>query len=370
MTSRTDPFPLVHVAGPPAERGRSYGLQAGERIATGLSMYRDAFETVGISWAQATEYATRFRDQVERYDSGMYAEIVGIAEGSEQSVEAVVILNARNEIIFWHDNDRKRPTIGATDECTAALALPSATKDGHVLHGQNWDWNPRCAESSMVLRIEAEDGPDILTFVEAGQLARHGMNSDGIGLTANGLQSDLDGGKVGAPNPLVRRRLLGAKNLAGAINAVVNADITFSHSLILGHPGGSAINLEVTPEQSYWLQPERGLLVHANHFKCPIARARLHDIGLRRCPESLYRDQRLLEHLQAHHGAIDIDVLKAGFADTFGSPDAILRTPKQRPGGNLSGTVATLIMDLTARRMWIAPSPYLGARFTEYGFDA
>src|SRR5690606_39371330 len=112
-----------------------------------------------------------------------------------------------------------------------------------------------------------------------------------------------------------------------------------------------------------------GILVHANHFKCPVARAKVHDVGLQRCPESLYRDQRTLEHFHRHRGHISIDTFKEAFADTFGAPDAVLRTPKARPGGNLSGTVATLIMDTTARRMWLAPSPYKGVHFTEYGFD-
>ncbi len=367
----TPPFPLIAVAGPPRERGRSYGHLAGERIAAGIALYRDAFATTGIEWPEAMRYAERFRAHVEAYDRDMLAEIEGIAEGSEQSVEAIVVLNARTEIIFWRDHENDTGNAGAVaampEECTAALALPGTTADGHVLHGQNWDWNPRCADTSVVLRIENDDGPDILTFVEAGQLARHGMNSEGIALTVNGLQCDLDCGNLGVPNPLIRRRLLQSRTLAGAIDAVLNTPISFSHSLILSHPAGVGINLEVTPGGAYWLQPEGGLLVHANHFKCPVARGRLQDIGLLRCPESLYRDQRLLDHMRAASPAISVDTFKAGLADTFGAPDAILRTPKARPGGNLSGTVTTLIMDTTERRMWLAPRPYLGSpEFTEY----
>jgi isopenicillin-N N-acyltransferase like protein len=376
MNPPTQPFPIIRVAGPPRERGRSYGRQAGERIAIGLQIYRDAFETVGISWGEAMTYAVRFRDAVRDYDADMHEEILGIAEGSEQPPEAIVALNARTEIIFWHDNERGNRTVLANaqpDECTAALALPPVTADGSTLHGQNWDWNPRCADSAVVLHVSADGSPkgtpDILTFVEGGQLARHGMNSAGIGLTVNGLQCDLDGGKIGVASPLLRRKLLSAPTLAGALDVVLNSDISFSHSLILAHAEGTAVNLEVTPAGSYWLQPEDGLLVHANHFKCPIARAKLQDVGLQRCPESLYRDQRTLEHFQRASGAITVETFKIAFADRFGAPDAVLRTPKARPGGNLSGTVATLIMDLGKRRMWLAPSPYKGVHFTEYGFD-
>ena len=372
QTDLQTPFPLIHVEGPAFERGISYGRQAGDRIDVGLSIYRDAFEVAGIGWREAMGYAERFRQQVEGYDPEMYREIEGIAKGSGQPVEAIVALNARTEIIFWRDNEldvHHAPT-GLQEECTAALALPGATSDGPLLHGQNWDWNPRCAGSAVVLRVVNDNGPDMLSFVEAGQLARHGMNSAGVALTVNGLQCDQDCGVMGVPNPLIRRRLLQSRTLAAAIDAVLSTRISFSHSLMLSHPDGSAVCLEVTPSDAFWLQPENGILVHANHFKCPVARGKVRDTGLQRCPESLYRDQRLLDHLNAHRGSIDLDLIKQGLADDFGAPDAILRTPKARPGGNLSGTVATLIMDTTAQKMWIAPSPYLGISFTEYSMAA
>lgn len=365
-------FPLIHIEGPPHQRGVSYGRQAGDRIAKGLEIYRDAFEVVGIGWQEAMGYAERFRQQIEGYDAAMYREIEGIAKGSEQSVEAIVTLNARTEIIFWRDKEQDAPraSYGMQEECTAALALPCATADGSLLHGQNWDWNPRCAETAVVLRLINEDGPDMLGFMEAGQLARHGMNSDGLALTVNGLQCDQDCGVMGVPTPLMRRRLLTSRSLGSAIGAVLGSRISFSHSLMLSHAQGAAVTLEVTPADAFWLQPENGILVHANHFKCPVARAKVRDTGLERCPESLYRDQRMIDHLTRHLGKIDVKMMKEGFGDVFGAPDAILRTPGARPGGNLSGTVATLIMDAGQGRMWVAPSPYLGARFTEYSLAA
>ncbi len=375
-TKTTPPFPLIHVSGGPHERGLSYGRQAGERIQTGLDIYREAFGNAGIDWSEAMMYADRFCQQVKLYDTDMYNEIQGIAEGSEQPLEAIIALNARTEIIFWRDNEldqvKQVNAPAMQEECTAALALPAATAHGQLIHGQNWDWNPRCADSSVVLRVESNDDkqPDILTFVEAGQLARHGMNSAGIALTANGLQCNLDCGHVGVPNPLIRRRLLQSPTMAGAIDAVLNTRISFSHSLILSHRDGVAVNLEITPEEAFWLQPEHDILVHANHFKCPVARGKIQDIGLLRCPESLYRDQRTLNLMNAAHGRIDIDTFKRAFSDTFGAPDAVLRTPKKRPGGNLSGTVASLIMDTTAGKMWLAPRPYQGVEFTEYSIRA
>lgn len=367
--SSIEKFPLICISGPPFERGKQYGRQAGKQIATGIDIYRDAFATAGIDWPAAMRLASNFTAKIAAYDMAFMQEIQGIAAGSEQSVEAIVALNARTEVIFWHDNEKQRQSTTAVniqEGCTALAALPAVTADGHLLHAQNWDWNPRCEASSIVLKITSEEGPDILTFVEAGQLARHGMNSAGIGLTVNGLQCNLDCGHIGIPNPLIRRRLLSSPTLAGALGTVLNADISFSHNLMLSHKEGAVISLEATPEETFWLYPQEGIMSHANHFKCPVARTKLTDIGLLRCPESLYRDSRVREHLMAERGAINIATVKTALADTFGTPDAVLRMPKARPGGNISATVATEIMDTTAGSLWIAPSPYKDIRFTEY----
>jgi isopenicillin-N N-acyltransferase-like protein len=368
-SSAVQPFPLIHVGGPPRERGFSYGRQAGERIAIGAALYRSAFEAAGVDWSTACSRAKYFLERIGHYDRDMFDEILGIARGSEQPVEVIVAINARTEILFGqHDNEDAGRTVAATmqEECTAALALPPITQNGHVLHGQNWDWNPGCEATTVVLRIDNHKGPNVLTLVEAGQLARHGFNSAGIALTVNGLHCDHDTGKVGVPSPLMRRRLLTATTLGQALETVLATKISFSHNLLVSHSDGVAVDIEATPEQNFWIQPEESLMVHANHFKCPVARARVRDVGLQQCPESLYRDQRVYEHLHNRRGAITMKTLQEAFADRFGEPDAVLRSPKPRSNGTVSATVASLIMDTTQRTMWVAPSPYKGTHYTQY----
>ena len=40
--------------------------------------------------------------------------------------------------------------------------------------------------------LRRDDGPDLLTFTEAGALGRSGFNAAGIAITANYLRSDRD----------------------------------------------------------------------------------------------------------------------------------------------------------------------------------
>ena len=353
-----EPFPLLALEGDAATRGRAYGRAAGERIARGLEVYREDFARRGLEWGRALEAAARYAPALEGFDAELADEIRAIAEGAEQPVEAIVLLNARTEL-----------TQGGPDGCTAGLALPEATRDGHTLHGQNWDWRPGCVETSVVLHLKGADGHQALIFCEAGQLARHGMNTAGVALTANGLQTPDDLAANGVPTPIMRRNMLMQTSLAGAAGVLLQSARSCSHALIISQRDGEAFCFEATPKHVFWMVPERGLLSHANHFKDPVARGHVDDIGLARHPETLYRDRRMTAALEAEHGRITKDTFVTAFADRYGAPDAICRAPAERADGAASATVASLIMDTTAGKMWVAPAPYDGARYTEYGFD-
>jgi hypothetical protein len=73
--------------------------------------------------------------------------------------------------------------------------------------------------------------------------------------------------------------------------------------------------------------------------------------------------------LQAAGDAVTVDTLKEIFADRFDSPNAICRSPAHRADGSHSATVANLIMDTTAGKMWLAPAPYGDTRYTEYALS-
>ena len=352
-------FPLIDIAGSATERGIEHGRQAKARIARGLEIYADALARPG-----ARELALLYFEALEKYDADSATELKGIARGADQPLEAIVALNARTELTGW-DSASPEP-----DECTAALAMPERAR-GVLLHGQNWDWRPACVETAIVLRILGADGPDILTFCEAGQLARHGLNSAGLALTANGLQTDDDFVPGGICSPFVRRRMLRASTLAEATGVLLAAPRSASHNIMLSHSGGlgqsEAINFETTPRAVYWSFPENGLMTHANHFKSPAALGKVEDIGLLRHPESLYRDKRVRDRLDRDGCDIDVDSFRQALSDRYGAPDAVCRSPAPRSDGSVSATVASLIMDAYNGRMWIAPAPYAGAaRYSEY----
>lgn len=365
-TSNAQNFPFYDLSGTPEEIGLQYGQKAAEQIRTSISIYKTAFEQKGVTWERAREIAASFAPQIEAYNPAYLTEITKIAEGAELPREEIIAINARTEILY---GQLPQTAAGADDDpdgCTGAIAMPETTADGHMIHGQNWDWRDECADSAVVLRISPRGLPRMLVFVEAGILARCGMNSEGIALTGNFLQTERDYGLPGVPVPFIRRSILSATSLAEATRVVFDSARAFSNNLMLSQRDGEAVNLEATPQEIFWMTPQEGLLVHANHFISEAAKSKVKDIGLETNTDSIYRDRRVREYLAGQSGKVTLEHFKVAFADRYGAPRAVCRSPISGPGGKSSSTVATILMDTTAGKMWVAKRPYGPHRYTEY----
>ena len=364
----TGSFPLIEAAGPPRERGRQIGRQIGDRLATSIAIYDRLLQRRGLDWEKVRTIAGRYLTRLEAYDAGIAAEIRGIAEGAERAVEDIVALNARTELLY----DKSLRSDPAPDGCTGAILTPDATANGHMIHGQNWDWLDACKDSAIVMRLERENGERLLIFVEAGIVARAGMNSQGIAVTGNFLSCDQLPAENAVPLPLMRRKMLESETFAQAVGVVYKARRSFANNLMISHADGEAVDLETTPQEIFWEKPEQGLLVHANHFRTVAARARVVDTGLSSSPSSIYRDSRVERRLRQGAGSLAVSDLKDAFADKWDWPSGVLAAPgsDDSSGDELHSTVATVIMDTTDRVMWIARAPYDGEiAYTEYRLD-
>lgn len=365
-----EPFPLVELSGGPRERGQQYGRQARDRIRRSVELYGGA-ASAGADPEQIRRLATSFLPQIESYDPLYLEEMRGIAEGAGVELADVALVNARTEILRM---TKAPPKIAAAaqkdpDGCTGAIVMPEAAANGRILHGQNWDWRKECAETGVVLRIRREDGPDILTFTEAGGLARSGLNAAGIAVTGNYLSSDRDYTQKGVPLSLVRRKLLETEHLALAMRTVYCTPKSASNNLMVSHAGGFALNFECAPDETFLVHPQDGLLVHANHFQSPVALGKLKDMGINTTPDSLYRDVRVRQLLERDRGHLTLDHLRNAFFDDFATPWSVCRPPRLTVESNLSATVAMILMDPARGHLEIAPLPALNRRFATYSLE-
>jgi len=364
--STTNAFPLIDVHGSPRQRGQQYGEQAADRVRLGIENYKVAFAKAQVEWPEAREIAGGFIAELARREPDLLEEIEGIAEGAGVDVEEVLALNCRTEILYHRTGKVDVPT----DGCTGIIALPVATRCGRVLHAQNWDWRDESAETAVVLRIRYDDGHVLLTQTEAGILARCGLNSAGIALTGNFLKCDRDNSPGGIPIPFVRRRILEKATFNDAIEVVYKSPKSFSTNLMISHAGGHGINFEAVPGETFWIQPDRGLIVHANHFESIAGLARVIDKGIEVTPCTLFRGRRVRDALEPHIGDLTFEHFKEALGDKFDAPFSVCADPDKEPDGTLSSTVATILIDAAEGTMEVAVRPYAAHTYVKYDLDA
>lgn len=365
------PAPLIDVQGAPRERGRQHGEQAQERVRLGIAHYAAQLEQSKLHWADIRAIVQTYEPLIASFEPAYIEEMRGIAEGAGVDYAAVFLLNARTEVLKMADRRRKgqKAAIDPSDGCTGVVALPSATREGRLIHAHNWDWKAECAETSVILRIRRDDGPDLLTYTEAGALVRHGFNSAGISITGNYLETDRDYRQVGIPLALLRRKALEQEQLAMAMRLIYCTGKSASNNLIVGHAEGLVLDFECAPDETFMVQPGNSLIVHANHFQSPVALSKLRDTGIANMPDSLYRDLRVRQLLEPHVGSITRDDIKAALFDDFQDPWSVCRPPRHGLGTNLSATVAMIVMEPALGVMEVAMLPAINHEFTAYHLE-
>jgi isopenicillin-N N-acyltransferase-like protein len=350
-------YPHVRIEGGPKERGRQYGEQAAERIVRSLAAYTDIFRHYsGWDWPTVLEQARRFEPPIAAYDQRYLEEIAGIAQGAGVAYEAVLALNVRTEIMF--SAGARLAARRQAVECSSFAVLPGASASGHTIVGQNWDWLVHCTGTVVVIEGCPNDGPRYVTVVEAGLLAKTGLNSAGIGLATNGLVTDQDVGAAGVPYHVILRAILDAPTIADALAAIDRKPRACSANYLVCDDRGSAIDVEAGPGDASRVRrvaPDEGILVHTNHFLSPLPEAR--DISSVAMPstDSHFRHGRLRDSIARLHGSVSPQVLERLLGDHANHPFSVCCHPSTTMGPHERvATVASVIMDLDARRMWLA----------------
>lgn len=370
MTQITQ-FPFVSVSGTAEARGRAYGQQAADRVRKSAAMYGQTLVDLGYDAMARSRLIGSFAREIENFAPHYLEEMRGIAAGADVPFEDIVMVNARTEVIAKARAEKKKAAeLEPGDGCTGALILPTRSANGRLIHGQNWDWRAECAETAIVLRVRNDNGPDILTFVEAGGLARSGLNSAGVSITANYLESDRDFRQLGVPLSLIRRKVLEQEHFALAIKAVSTTPKSCSNNIMIGMAAGFGVDYECTTDEAFPIYPGADdLIVHANHWVSEVALGKLRDTGRASTPESAYRDWRVRRLLNEKDKLTRADLKRALF-DDFGTPYSVCRPPRPGSHDNLSATVAMVVMEPAAGLMEVAPLPALNRTFTRYSLDA
>jgi isopenicillin-N N-acyltransferase like protein len=368
-----EPFPRVRLSGTARERGRQLGEEARDRVHTTVEMYTSVFSALyGLDWRDVRKSAEAYLPSIRALSPAYIEELEGIAEGSELPFADILAVNARTEIKLPQIVRRfPNATVGMRGECTAVAAAPVATLDGHTLIGQNWDWCLRSLESVLLVEVDQPEGPRYVTMVEAGLLAKMGMNSRGIGLATNMLVCDTDDGRAGIPYHVMLRSLLDSTSIGDARARMEAVTRAASANYLLASADGSILDAEGAPGDSANLYLDdggpSGVLTHTNHFVSP----HFHhcDVGRWSDPSSMLRLERVRSRILERMPGLTPSDLQAAFTDHSGDLSTSVCTHADNTLSESAQemTVCSAVMDLNERRMWVAAGPPCLHDFADMG---
>ncbi len=359
-------FPIIEVHGTAHERGSMHGRLARKRIDHSVATYSRLFAYCGIDWRGAQALGAGYREVIGDLDAGLLAEIEGIAAGCGRNVDEILALNARTEILpptypgephaDWHKIAAANVAGGVPDwgECTSVAVKPGQSATGTTLLAQNWDWLGAQRAALILLRGVETDGSTYLTLTEAGMLAKIGFNSHGFGVCLNILRSSDDGTKSGVPVHVLLRALLKRTGVADAVKFASQLSFGASSNVLCADAGGETAALEFSPRGLEVVRGVDAALCHTNHFLA--SEAAKHQASLAPSLSTYPRLERITALTGEHRGRFAPADLQRMLRDESAGLLSICRRPDPSlPPEARVETVASVVMDLGARVMQVAP---------------
>ena len=149
-----------------------------------------------------------------------------------------------------------------------------------------------------------------------------------------------------------------------AIAAIAGTPRAVSNNYLLASAQDGPVDIEATPREEHPHAPCNGLLVHANHFHAPS----VVDTYRSLMPDSFYRETRMQMQLGAT-GTLGVADLMRALRDHVGSPDSICRHPRSHGPEPRSRTLASTVIDLTSRELWVADGTPCDREYARFCLD-
>ncbi len=352
-------LPILHLSGTPYEQGQRHGEALRDRIDHNLALYFERFEQQGkLPRAEVLVRAAAYLKQIELHNADYFAGLRGIAAGSGADLAALAALNVRYEILYYQMGVNAMARAGANvmaDGCTSFAVARTASANGHLLMGQNWDWIPQVRGA--LLHTVDPDGMETIAFTEAGIVgAKIGLNVAGVGLAVNGITStDDDWSRLSKPFHVRCYEILRSRDFDAAVQVVTGAGRACSTNFVIAQAPDRMVDIEAAPEKLRLIEGDGGCLVHTNHFLDAAGLGVVEPPNERR-PYSCARQDRMQALLRA--GPIGVAELQGHLRDHRGHPYSICRhaDPTGAPEQQFV-TVTSVVMDLDARELYVTDGP-------------
>ena len=343
----------VTVSGSPSEMGRQIGEATREEVRGFCEIALDRVrQTVAISTDRAMKIASDSIAFAESYSADLMEEMRGVAEAAGVSLEALMLLQVRNQL-----------TPDGDAGCMSLSIAAEATVDGHAIVAQNWDNDPLLDEYTVVLTRRPTGKPALITATQAGLISYLGFNDAGIGACVNTLPAAAR--EVGVPHYFTLRGIYESTSLDEAIRSVRRAHRAIPANIMLSTPQGPA-DLEITIDDVHPLEARQGLsyLGHTNH--CLQPELKQNNVDYPELIESHPRYFQLESLLGECDKPFSLKHVQQILADHDGHPRSICRHPNGHPGHGFWVTVFSIVLQPTAGCMYLTRGNPCSQPFEKY----
>lgn len=333
----------LKVEGSSFERGKSIGTNWHDRIISILKSLENAtVQQDGLTLHQWLPHARTLMPIIQEYAPHTLKEMEGMAEGSGLNFDDILLLSCAYE--KWYN-------LHAPEHCTAFAVMNAASKNKHLICGQNNDESLHHWASGQldgIIHHRQPSGLQTLIYTHPGIPAYMGMNSEGLCL----LWMAIDNGErsSGLPTNILIREALRHTTLESAVRFIEKTPKSVPNSYLLAHPQDGIYQLECSPS---FFRPvyDKEVLYHANHILDPEMASDDKKIDNPAC-STVTRFKAMGSLLEKYHGSLDLTLARKILSDHTGFPESICAHP--RPSSIYAKTLASMIFYPAAGSMQIA----------------
>jgi len=343
---------VVVAEGDGLARGQRIGAELAERIRDSVTFYHGYLERRGVSSERLQDLLTPYLVAAETAYPDMMAVLKGMSIGALVPVLELFAINAfeelepllespEGELLFLQKKEGY--VAPSADRCSSVTVR---TDDGATLLAHNEHWLAGDVDNVAVVVDVPVDGrvavasPSVVCCLPAVGINGHGV-AQGIG----SLTASDDG--VGVPRVFVSRSALEARDQADAVarSAMPGRAGGYGHAFAVR--GGTCFTVETTGRRHEVIEGDGP---HTNHY--------LSQELLELAPEpsegSLARYERL-QILLEDPVSRSVEGLMDVMRDHGSGPQAVCLHPDPAEGDEASACMFSMIADLEAMRMWVAP---------------
>jgi predicted choloylglycine hydrolase len=202
----------------------------------------------------------QFTDDIKKYAPELYEEVRGIADGSGQPFNDIMVLNLLDEFWVYLNNQQN-----IENHHCSGMGVPSINGSKSYI-AQNMDIEPYTDGFQILIRLSrTRSRPEQFILTYPGCIALNGMNETGIGACMNTLMQ-LKASPKGLPVAFIVRRIINSQDRDELLYFMKTVPHASGQNYIIGIRG-EVYDFEASANKVVRFNPNHanGTVYHTNH---------------------------------------------------------------------------------------------------------